>query len=56
MRIQASPGGVAHVPVQVLDADGKAVPTADDEIKFTLQGTGTFWALTTASLTATRVI
>jgi beta-galactosidase len=38
--IRTSPGDVAHVTVQVLDAEGRVVPTADDPISFTLQGEG----------------
>ncbi len=39
-RITSRPGDVAHVTVQVLDAEGRVVPTADDEITFALQGAG----------------
>jgi beta-galactosidase len=39
-RIHANPSDVAHVTVQVLDAKGLVVPTADDEIAFTIQGQG----------------
>ncbi len=39
-RISSRPGDVAHVTVQVLDAEGRVVPTADDEIMFALQGPG----------------
>ena len=39
-RISSRPGDVAHVTVQVLDAEGRVVPTAGDEINFALQGPG----------------
>ena len=39
-RISSRPGDVAHVTVQVLDAEGRVVPTAGDEITFALQGPG----------------
>jgi beta-galactosidase len=39
-RITKSPSDVAHVTVQVLDAEGRVVPTADDAITFTMQGAG----------------
>jgi beta-galactosidase len=39
-RPRSRPGDVAHVAVQVLDAEGRVVPTADDEITFALQGPG----------------
>jgi beta-galactosidase len=39
-RITKSPSDVAHVTVQVLDAEGRMVPTADDAITFTMQGAG----------------
>lgn len=39
-RIRTSPGDVAHITVQVLDGAGLIVPTADDEITFSLSGEG----------------
>jgi beta-galactosidase len=39
-RIRTGPGDVAHVTVQVLDTEGRVVPTADDEVTFTMQGEG----------------
>jgi beta-galactosidase len=39
-RIANRPSDVAHVTVQVLDAEGRVVPTADDQITFALQGAG----------------
>jgi beta-galactosidase len=39
-RIRTAPSDVAHVTVQVLDAQGLMVPTADNEITFTTQGEG----------------
>jgi beta-galactosidase len=38
--IRTSPGDVAHITVQVLDAEGHMVPTAADQITFTLEGEG----------------
>jgi len=40
MRITNHPGDVAHVTVQVMDAKGRIVPTADNEITFAIQGAG----------------
>ncbi len=37
-RITNRPSDVAHVTAQVLDAKGRVVPTADDEITFAIQG------------------
>jgi beta-galactosidase len=39
-RITAKPSDVAHVTVQVLDADGRPVATADHDVTFTLRGPG----------------
>jgi beta-galactosidase len=39
-HITKEPGDVAHVTVQVLDAEGRVVPTANDEITFAVQGAG----------------
>jgi beta-galactosidase len=39
-RITSHPSDVAHVTVQVLDAKGRIVPTADDRITFAIQGAG----------------
>ena len=39
-RIRTNPGDVAHITVQVLDGAGRIVPTADDEITFSLVGEG----------------
>ncbi|MGC2401543.1 MAG: glycoside hydrolase family 2 TIM barrel-domain containing protein [Acidobacteriaceae bacterium] len=39
-RISNRPADVAHVTVQVVDSDGRMVPTADDEITFALRGPG----------------
>jgi beta-galactosidase len=39
-RIRTGPGDVAHVTVQVLDTEGRVVPTADDEVTLTIQGEG----------------
>ena len=39
-RITGHPSDVAHVTVQVLDAKGRIVPTADDRITFAIQGAG----------------
>jgi beta-galactosidase len=39
-RIGTSAGDVSHVTVQVLDSEGRVVPTADDEITFSVQGQG----------------
>jgi beta-galactosidase len=38
MRITNHPSDVAHVTVRVLDAKGRIVPTADDDITFAIQG------------------
>ena len=40
MRIANHPSDVAHVTVQVLDAKGRIVPTANNGITFTVQGAG----------------
>jgi beta-galactosidase len=40
LRIRDLPSDVCHVTVQVLDAAGRLVPTADDPITFALQGAG----------------
>jgi len=37
-RIRTGRDDVAHIIVGVLDADGRTVPTADDQIIFTLTG------------------
>ena len=39
-RISSGPSDVAHVTVQVLDADGFIVPTANNEIAFAIEGAG----------------
>jgi len=39
-RIRTGRDDVAHIIVSVLDADGRTVPTADDQITFTLTGKG----------------
>jgi beta-galactosidase len=39
-RISREPSDVAHVTVKVLDQEGRIVPTANDEISFTLTGAG----------------
>jgi len=39
-RISREPSDVAHVTVKVLDQVGRVVPTANDEITFTLTGGG----------------
>ena len=39
-HIRTAPDDVAHVTVQVLDEKGLIVPTADDEITFTVKGEG----------------
>jgi beta-galactosidase len=39
-RISRGPSDVAHVTVKVLDGEGRVVPTANDEITFTLTGAG----------------
>jgi beta-galactosidase len=39
-RISDHSSDVAHVTVQVLDTEDRMVPTADDEITFSLQGAG----------------
>jgi beta-galactosidase len=39
-RITHRPSDVAHVTVQVLDAQDRIVPTADDDILFAVQGAG----------------
>jgi beta-galactosidase len=39
-RITSLPSDVAHVTVQVLDAEDRVVPTADDQITFAIQGVG----------------
>jgi beta-galactosidase len=44
-RITTSPSDVAHVTVEVLDADGRVVPTADDAITFSIQGDGVILGL-----------
>jgi beta-galactosidase len=38
--ISRKPSDVAHVTVKVLDPEGRVVPTANDEITFTLTGAG----------------
>jgi len=38
--ISRGPSDVAHVTVKVLDQEGRVVPTANDEITFTLTGAG----------------
>ena len=39
-RITSLPGDVAHVTVQVLDAEDRVVPTADNQLTFAIQGVG----------------
>ena len=39
-RVSRGPSDVAHVTVKVLDGEGRVVPTANDEITFTLTGAG----------------
>jgi beta-galactosidase len=39
-RISREPSDVAHVTVKVLDQEGRVVPTANDEINFTVGGAG----------------
>jgi beta-galactosidase len=39
-RIRISPSDVAHVTVQVLDAEGRVVPTANGSITFLIEGEG----------------
>jgi beta-galactosidase len=39
-RIFREPSDVAHVTVKVLDQEGRIVPTANDEITFTITGGG----------------
>jgi beta-galactosidase len=39
-RIRTGSGDVAHITVQVLDTESRVVPTADDEVTFTIQGDG----------------
>lgn len=39
-RIQADQRDVAHVKVEIVDADGLLVPVADDNIEFSLSGRG----------------
>ncbi len=39
-KIRPVPGDVAHVTVQVMDAESRLVPTADDEITFSIEGEG----------------
>jgi beta-galactosidase len=39
-HISASTSDVAHVTVQVLDGEGRVVPTANDEITFVVTGAG----------------
>lgn len=38
--ILTSPSDVAHITVQILDQAGRAVPTANDDIAFSIQGEG----------------
>jgi beta-galactosidase len=38
--IRSTPDDVAHITVQVLDAEGRMVPTANDQITFALLGEG----------------
>ena len=38
--IRTTPGDVAHITVQVLEADGRVVPTANDQITFSVTGDG----------------
>ena len=40
MRIANHPSDVAHVTVQVLDAKGRIVPTAGNQVAFAIQGAG----------------
>ena len=39
-RIAANPQDVAHVTVQIVDAQGRMVPSADNEVTFTIEGEG----------------
>jgi beta-galactosidase len=39
-RIQTNPSDVAHITAEVQDAEGRVVPTADNELFFTIQGAG----------------
>jgi beta-galactosidase len=39
-RISSGPSDVAHVTVQVLDAEGLIVPTANNDISFAVEGAG----------------
>jgi beta-galactosidase len=39
-RISSGPSDVAHVTVQVVDAEGRVVPTANNEIAFAVEGAG----------------
>jgi beta-galactosidase len=39
-RIQANPSDVAHITAEVQDAEGRVVPTAENELSFTIQGAG----------------
>jgi beta-galactosidase len=39
-RISSGPSDVAHVTVQVMDAEGRVVPTANNEIAFAVEGAG----------------
>jgi beta-galactosidase len=38
--IRHTPDDVAHITIQVLDSEGRIVPTANDQITFTLEGEG----------------
>ena len=53
--IKASRRDVAHITVEVVDAEGRMVPTAENEIAFALDGPGRILALIMDVLTATRV-
>ncbi|MGB6803293.1 MAG: glycoside hydrolase family 2 TIM barrel-domain containing protein, partial [Candidatus Sulfotelmatobacter sp.] len=42
--ITADPGAVAHLTVHILDEKGRVVPTADNEITFEIEGSGSLLA------------
>jgi beta-galactosidase len=39
-RIEMDPSDVAHITAEVQDAEGRVVPTAENELSFTIQGAG----------------
>jgi len=39
-RIETNPSDVAHITAEVQDAEGRVVPTAENELSFTIQGAG----------------